>query len=121
MNPMDAQSAFAEILENLPRQHLRTRFRNRFGTEESDFDVSTFARGTVRAELSKRLGHLMQEEPEKLSAALLTGTADSLKVAILAALNLADDYLQAGRRSHASAQESRLEHLVTMLDEALAS
>jgi hypothetical protein len=77
---MDAQSAFAEILENLPRQHLRTRFRNRFGTEESDFDVSTFARGTVRAELSKRLGHLMQEEPEKLSATLLTGTADSLKV-----------------------------------------
>ena len=50
-----------------------------------------------------------------------TGTADSLKVAILAALNLADDYLQSGRRSHASAQESRLEHLVTMLDEALAS
>lgn len=50
-----------------------------------------------------------------------TGTADTLKVAILAALNLADDYLQSGRRSHASAQESRLEHLVTMLDEALAS
>ena len=50
-----------------------------------------------------------------------TGTADTLKVAILAALNLADDYLQSGRRSVASAQESRLEHLVTMLDEALAS
>ena len=51
-----------------------------------------------------------------------TGTADSLKVAILAALNLADDYLQSGRRSDRSVQdaESRLEHLVTMLDEALA-
>lgn len=80
MNPMDAQSAFAEILENLPRQHLRTRFRNRFGTGEADFDVSTFARGTVRAELGKRLGHLMQEEPEKMSAALVTGTAEGLRV-----------------------------------------
>jgi len=80
MNPMDAQSAFAEILENLPRQHLRTRFRNRFGTAESDFDVSTFARGTVRTELGKRLGHLMQEEPTELSAALVTGTADGLRV-----------------------------------------
>ena len=31
-----------------------------------------------------------------------TGTADTLKVAILAALNLADDYLQSGRRSDRS-------------------
>jgi cell division protein ZapA len=52
-----------------------------------------------------------------------TGTADSMKVAILAALNLADDYLQSGRRSDRSVQdaESRLVHLVTVLDEALAS
>ena len=51
-----------------------------------------------------------------------TGTADSLKVAILAALNLADDYLQSGRRPRSDADgESRLEHLVTVLDEALAS
>jgi len=52
-----------------------------------------------------------------------TGTADTLKVAILAALNLADDYLQSGRRSDRSVQdaESRLAHLVTVLDEALAS
>jgi len=51
-----------------------------------------------------------------------TGTADSLKVAILAALNLADDYLQSGRRPRSDEDgESRLEHLVTVLDEALAS
>ena len=51
-----------------------------------------------------------------------TGTADSLKVAILAALNLADDYLQSGRRPRSDEDgESRLEHLVTELDEALAS
>ena len=52
-----------------------------------------------------------------------TGTADTLKVAILAALNLADDYLQSCRRSDRSVQDadSRLEHLVTVLDEALAS
>ena len=50
-----------------------------------------------------------------------TGTADTLKVAILAALNLADDYLQSGRRSDRSHAESRLVQLVTVLDEALAS
>jgi cell division protein ZapA len=52
-----------------------------------------------------------------------TGTADSLKVAILAALNIADDFLQASRRSPSAATEDtegRLGRLVTLLDEALA-
>jgi cell division protein ZapA len=51
-----------------------------------------------------------------------TGTADTLKVAILAALNLADEYLQASRRSDRSVQDtdSRLAQMVTLLDEALA-
>ncbi len=51
-----------------------------------------------------------------------TGTADTLKVAILAALNIADDYLQARRASpaHVSADmEERTGRLVALLDEAL--
>jgi cell division protein ZapA len=52
-----------------------------------------------------------------------TGTADTLKVAIMAALNIADDYLQArhgidpeiGRED-----EARLRRMVSLLDEALA-
>ena len=48
-----------------------------------------------------------------------TGTADTLKVAILAALNLADDYLEASRKPAKPATEKRLARLVTLLDEAL--
>lgn len=84
MVPMDVQSAFAEILDKLPRQHLRVRFRNRFGTELSDFGTSTFARGTVRAGLDRRLGHLMQEEPQKLVAARLSGPSGNLDYVAMA-------------------------------------
>ena len=76
---MDAQSAFAEILEKLPRQHLRTRFRSRFGTETSEFGEDSFARGSVRAALDRRLDHLLQEASEGLVAYVLTGPADALR------------------------------------------
>ena len=52
-----------------------------------------------------------------------TGTADSLKVAILAALNIADDYVKARRGIDTGATkdaEQRLARMVTLLDEALA-
>ena len=54
-----------------------------------------------------------------------TGTADTLKVAILASLNLADDSLNAGDgRPHDSTRDDgtsgRLANLVTRLDEVLA-
>lgn len=77
---MDAPTAFAEILENLPRQHLRTRFRNHFGLPDSDFGRETFARGTVRVPLDRGLGRLLQEEPASLSATLLSGPANELGV-----------------------------------------
>lgn len=51
-----------------------------------------------------------------------TGTADTQKVAILAALNLADDFMQA-RRGRAvpvdDRDDERLAHLTTLLGEAL--
>ena len=52
-----------------------------------------------------------------------TGTADTLKVAILASLNLADEYLKAGLDEASSTDvrlEKRLGRMVTLLDEALA-
>ena len=51
-----------------------------------------------------------------------TGTADTLKVAILASLNLADEYLQASEAAPGTNREAskRLAQLVTRLDEALA-
>lgn len=48
-----------------------------------------------------------------------TGTADTLKVAILACLNIADESTGAGRATNASL-EKRLGRMVTMLDEVLA-
>ena len=52
-----------------------------------------------------------------------TGTADTLRVAILAALNIADDYLQA-RRGRAvppdGESDERVARMITLLDEALA-
>ncbi len=52
-----------------------------------------------------------------------TGTADTLKVAILASLNLADEYLRSDLNDDTPASarvEKRLGRMVTLLDEALA-
>jgi cell division protein ZapA len=52
-----------------------------------------------------------------------TGTADTLKVAILTALNLADENLQAdggGLSEGNEAMRKRIGKVVTMLDEAIA-
>lgn len=52
-----------------------------------------------------------------------TGTADTLKVAILACLNIADDSLKAGRGGSTPGGEApakRLARMVALLDEALA-
>jgi cell division protein ZapA len=53
-----------------------------------------------------------------------TGTADTLKVAILAALNIADEYLQASsgrpRVTDRGAHDKKLARMITLLDEALA-
>jgi len=52
-----------------------------------------------------------------------TGTADTLKVAILAALNVADSYLRSDGSAPADdrERERRLDRLVARLDEALAA
>ena len=73
--------------------------------------------GTYLTQLADHVDRKMREVVEA------TGTADTLKVAILAALNIADEYLQA-RGGHVAPMDSgtdaRLARMVTMLDEALA-
>ena len=69
------------------------------------------------AELASHVDHRMREVVET------TGTADTLKVAILAALNIADDSFQArGGRSApiVGSSDPRLARMITLLDEALA-
>lgn len=51
----------------------------------------------------------------------LTGTADTMKVAILAALNIMDDCLQARSRAFSQEMEERLGRMTVRLDEALAA
>jgi cell division protein ZapA len=81
-------------------------------------------RGNEERDYLLELAALVDRKMRETATA--TGTADTLKVAILAALNIADDYLQARRgapRKQASADpegEARLARLVGLLDEALA-
>ena len=81
-------------------------------------------RGEGDEEYLKELAELVDDKMREVEAA--TGTADTLKIAILASLNIADDYLKAShgggttstRRSD-SDRERRLARMVTLLDEAL--
>jgi cell division protein ZapA len=53
-----------------------------------------------------------------------SATADTVKIAILAALNIADDYLQARRGGPVGGTDeldARLARMVTLLDEAIGS
>ena len=82
-------------------------------------------RGDGDTEYLKQLADLVDGKMREVEAA--TGTADTTKIAILASLNIADDYLKAGRHARPSgsqepdAERARtLQHLVTELDEALA-
>lgn len=66
-------------------------------------------------QLAREVDRRMREVGES------TGTADSLKIAILAALNITDDWFRAGTQgSPADGEtEERLARLVASLDEAL--
>jgi cell division protein ZapA len=80
-------------------------------------------RGDSDPEYLQELADLVDGKMREVSDA--TETADTLKVAILAALNIADDYLEASRsgpsrKSKSGETDKRLARLVTLLDEALA-
>ncbi len=80
-----------------------------------------YLRGEGDASYLAELAGLVDSKMRGVAEA--TGTADSLKVAILAALNIADDYFRARREvaddGHAIGGD-RLARLVALLDEALA-
>lgn len=85
-------------------------------------------RGDDEAGYLERLAGIVDEKMKEIEAT--TGTADTTKVAILASLNLADDYLKASRGPATSRRRgnktdaeltTRLERLTAQLDEALSS
>ena len=65
-------------------------------------------------ELAREVDQRMREVAES------TGTADTLSVAILAALNIADECLQARRGPVSSDTERQLSRWVAQIDDALA-
>ena len=78
-------------------------------------------RGTEDEAYLNELASLVDRQMREVVEA--TQTADTLKVAILAALNIADDYLQARRGNEVPLDrqtDRRLASMVTLLDEALA-
>jgi cell division protein ZapA len=78
-------------------------------------------RGEADAEHLAELAALVDGTMREVAQS--TGTADTLKVAIMAALNIADDYLQARRGLPTGRDgeiDKRLARMVTLLDEALA-
>lgn len=68
------------------------------------------------AYLSRLAGEVDRRMREVAEA---TGTADTLKVAILAALNIADDYLQSQRPGVGGDVTGTLDRMIRLLDEAL--
>ena len=78
-------------------------------------------RGNEDGEYLAELATLVDRRMREVASA--TGTADTLKVAILASLNIADEYLQARRGGSSGWDEDtdrRLARMISMLDEALA-
>ena len=78
-------------------------------------------RGSEDSAYLQELARLVDSKMREVARA--TGTADTLKLAILASLNIADEYLRASGSapSAASGEDGkRLERLVTLLDEVLA-
>jgi cell division protein ZapA len=75
------------------------------------------SKGDYLIELAEFVDGRMREVAEE------TDTADTLKVSILASLNIADDYLRANRGKAPSrpvGAQKRVAKLVSILDEALA-
>lgn len=68
------------------------------------------------AHLSRLAGEVDRRMREVAEA---TGTADTLKVAILAALNIADDYLQSRRPGVDEDVRQSLDTMIRRLDEVL--
>ncbi len=77
-------------------------------------------RGDGDAEYLERLAKEVDRRMQEVGDG--TGTADSLKIAILAALNITDDWFRAGPQEPREDREleERLARLVASLDEVLA-
>ena len=103
----------AEMPEPLPE--------NREATPVTIFGRTYHLKGDEDPSYLRELAAIVDQKMREMADG--TGTADTLKVAILACLNVTDDYLQARRGAPPRSNEGtakRLARMVTLLDEALA-
>jgi cell division protein ZapA len=70
--------------------------------------------GSYLHELAREVDRRMREVADA------TGTADTLKLAILAALNITDECLRARREPSSPNEDARLGRFVALIDETLA-
>lgn len=73
----EAQAAFEDIVKGLAKQHLRLRFRRKFGTGEL-MDAAMLVKGTVAAPSDKPITNLLQEIPEDVTVLRVVGTDGEL-------------------------------------------
>lgn len=76
LSASEAKAAFEEIVKGLAKQHLRLRFRRKFGTGEL-MDTAMLIKSTVTAPLDRPISNLLQELPPQVTVTRITGTADT--------------------------------------------
>ena len=87
-------------------------------TEVTIYGRTFRLRGSENEAYLRQLAEVVDGKMREVATA--TGTADTMKLAILACLNMADDYLRAkSAASEAEAQELDVARLVERLDEVL--
>jgi hypothetical protein len=72
----EAGAAFEEVVRGLAKQHLRLRFRRKFGTGAL-MDATILVKGSVAAPFDRPVSNLLQELPPSLTVTRLTGTAEA--------------------------------------------
>ena len=76
LSTTESGKAFEEVVVGLAKQHLRLRFRRKFGTGEL-MDGTLLVKSTVTAPLDRPVSNLLQELAPHLVVTRITGTAES--------------------------------------------
>jgi hypothetical protein len=76
LSASEAKASFEEIVKGLAKQHLRLRFRRKFGTGEL-MDATMLVKSTAIAPLDRPVSNLLQELPQHVTVTRITGTADA--------------------------------------------
>lgn len=77
LSASEAKAAFEDLVKGLAKQHLRLRFRRKFGTGEL-MDATMLVKGTTSAPLDRPISNILQELPPNVTVTRLTGTHEAI-------------------------------------------